>query len=512
MKQVHPNYSFVASTKTITLTGLNIPQGQLLLITNATRGVIYYNFASSSHRATVTAGADTQVVLTDASTTGHLNSDQLIIHYEDQLTTQAISAAALPLPAGAATSANQTTTNASLGATNETAAINDTATSGINGLLKRLLQRITTLIYPPFSSGSFDNSGGTSSAIDCAGYDYLVQHVSGGGGGYTRPVQWSNDNTNWTSSSPAAGTYFYYETNNSGWETLQGNMGTSSGLFVFPVLGRYWRITTGGSGGGSWTHRWYLHKGPFPGILEDSLGSKISSAASSDTDNTGLIGLFKRLLQRITTLVPANLTVSSTRLLVDGSGVTQPISGTITANAGTNLNTSALALETTATAIKSAVEGLITVVGSGSFTAAQATHANLKAQAQILDSVGNQVTYIQAGTAGTPSANVLSVQGVASGTALPVSPIQGTIVTKSNFSLTSPSSVLASANANRQVLTIFNEGAGNLHISAGASCTTTSYQVRLSAGDYYEVPLNQTSLTHSAVFATAGTARVTEVS
>jgi hypothetical protein len=37
---------------------------------------------------------------------------------------------------------------------------------------------------------------------------------------------------------------------------------------------------------------------------------------------------------------------SMTPLLVDGSGATQPVSGTVTANAGTNLNTSALALET----------------------------------------------------------------------------------------------------------------------------------------------------------------------
>lgn len=36
---------------------------------------------------------------------------------------------------------------------------------------------------------------------------------------------------------------------------------------------------------------------------------------------------------------------SMTALKVDGSGVTQPVSGTVTANAGTNLNTSALALE-----------------------------------------------------------------------------------------------------------------------------------------------------------------------
>jgi hypothetical protein len=90
--------------------------------------------------------------------------------------------------------------------------------------------------------------------------------------------------------------------------------------------------------------------------------------------------------------------------------------------------------------------------------------------------------------------------------------LQGTAVTTSNFTSTTASTVLASFNATREVLTIFNEGAGNLHIAPGATCTTIAYQVRLSAGDYYEVPNHQTTITHSAVFATAGTARVTQVS
>jgi hypothetical protein len=90
--------------------------------------------------------------------------------------------------------------------------------------------------------------------------------------------------------------------------------------------------------------------------------------------------------------------------------------------------------------------------------------------------------------------------------------LQGTAVTTSNFTSTTASTVLASFNATREVLTIFNEGAGNLHICAGATCTTIAYQVRLSAGDYYEVPNHQTTITHSAVFATAGTARVTQIS
>jgi hypothetical protein len=90
--------------------------------------------------------------------------------------------------------------------------------------------------------------------------------------------------------------------------------------------------------------------------------------------------------------------------------------------------------------------------------------------------------------------------------------VQGTAVTTSNFTSTTASTVLANYNATREVLTIFNEGAGNLHICAGATCTTIAYQVRLAAGDYYEVPNHQTTITHSAVFATAGTARICEVS
>jgi hypothetical protein len=87
---------------------------------------------------------------------------------------------------------------------------------------------------------------------------------------------------------------------------------------------------------------------------------------------------------------------------------------------------------------------------------------------------------------------------------------QGLTVTSSNFTGLSPAT-LAPALLTREVLTVFNEGAGNLHISAGGTCTTGVYQVRLSAGDYWECPVNQTTLIHTAVFATTGTARVTQV-
>jgi hypothetical protein len=132
--------------------------------------------------------------------------------------------------------------------------------------------------------------------------------------------------------------------------------------------------------------------------------------------------------------------------------------------------------------------------------------------ARLINPAGTTVTYAEVGTAGSPSIDVLSIQGVTSGTPINVYPQQGTTVSNTNFTSTTASTTLVSAVTLRESLTVFNEGAGNLHISPGATCTTISYQVRLSAGDYWECPQGQLSLLHSAVYATAGTARVCQVS
>jgi len=54
--------------------------------------------------------------------------------------------------------------------------------------------------------------------------------------------------------------------------------------------------------------------------------------------------------------------------------------------------------------------------------------------------------------------------------------------------------------------TIFNQGAGQLFVNAGATATTAAggFMVALSSGDFFEC--NYTTTTLSAIFATAGTA------
>jgi len=160
------------------------------------------------------------------------------------------------------------------------------------------------------------------------------------------------------------------------------------------------------------------------------------------------------------------------------------------------------------------IAGTVTANPTGTQTIAGTVTANLpitEAWAGIYDS-GNDCIKIELanlnGDTLSPS-NPLPISGTVTANTFA---LQGTAVTTSNFTSTTPSTVLASFNATREVLTIFNEGAGNLHICAGATCTTIAYQVRLSAGDYYEVPNHQTTITHSAVFATAGTARVCQIS
>jgi hypothetical protein len=185
------------------------------------------------------------------------------------------------------------------------------------------------------------------------------------------------------------------------------------------------------------------------------------------------------------------------------------VSGTVTLGAGTAQIGS----------VTASISGTVPV--SGTFF--QATQPASLASLPALAAGTNQIGSVTASISGTVPISISSVtvgNSVTIGSLPAISgtvtantfALQGTAVTTSNFTSTTASTVLANYNATREVLTIFNEGAGNLHIAPGATCTTIAYQVRLSSGDYYEVPNHQTTITHSAVFATAGTARVTEVS
>jgi hypothetical protein len=205
-------------------------------------------------------------------------------------------------------------------------------------------------------------------------------------------------------------------------------------------------------------------------------------------------------LPAISGTVNANLTVENDFVVI-GEEINQgfqnngaiPISGTVTIGSALPTGTNCI--------------GVVTI-GAGTVTIGAGTAQIGSVTASISGTVPISISSVTVGN----SVTICSLPAISGTVTANTFALQGTAVTTSNCTSTTASTVLANYNATREVLTIFNEGAGNLHICAGATCTTIAYQVRLSAGDYYEVPNHQTTITHSAVFATAGTARVTQVS
>jgi hypothetical protein len=83
---------------------------------------------------------------------------------------------------------------------------------------------------------------------------------------------------------------------------------------------------------------------------------------------------------------------------------------------------------------------------------------------------------------------------------------------QANFTSTT-AAVIAPANIRRRGMTIFNEGAGVLHVLLGASTTvsTTNYSHRIASGASWAIPDGFLGPVQG-IFAAAGTARVTEFS
>jgi hypothetical protein len=83
MKQLATSYSFNASSKTVTLTGLNVPLNYVLLIVNATRNAIIYNLADAATGAQSYAQGASSVITLKVDLSGMSNTDKLTIFYDD---------------------------------------------------------------------------------------------------------------------------------------------------------------------------------------------------------------------------------------------------------------------------------------------------------------------------------------------------------------------------------------------------------------------------------------------
>jgi hypothetical protein len=105
---------------------------------------------------------------------------------------------------------------------------------------------------------------------------------------------------------------------------------------------------------------------------------------------------------------------------------------------------------------------------------------------------------------GAVTASITSALPIGTNLIGKVAPYTGTTLNKTTFTSITPSTVLVGSYSLRSALTVYNEGSGLLYISAGVTCTTSSYSVRLGVGEYWECPAGQMGLAHSAVFSSAG--------
>lgn len=171
----------------------------------------------------------------------------------------------------------------------------------------------------------------------------------------------------------------------------------------------------------------------------------------------------------------AGLTVTTAgRLIIDGSQVTQPVSGTVAV---------------------SSVGGTVTI--SGTVTSNQGTAAALSGAWPVEITDGTNVL-------GTSSHPVVVSGSVTTNKA-------ATSAVTSVAGATANTNILAS-NANRILATIYNGASKNMYIKLGTTASTSSYTVILLPSSYWEIPQDYTG-NIDAVWASgvSGNALVTEL-
>ena len=198
---------------------------------------------------------------------------------------------------------------------------------------------------------------------------------------------------------------------------------------------------------------------------------------------------------------PISGTVTATQATAANLNATVVGSGSFTAQQATAANLNATVVQGTATNLKTQAENYqggsavgsanplqVTLANTGAnstnlnATVVQSTHANLKAQAQILDSSGNQLTYAATGTAGTPASDVVTVQGIASGTAVAIRPRHAAVsVVTGTTANTSSNSVLAQ-NTTRQYLLFQNLSDTDMNINFGAAASSSTMLIPKNGG------------------------------
>lgn len=194
---------------------------------------------------------------------------------------------------------------------------------------------------------------------------------------------------------------------------------------------------------------------------------------------------------------------SMTAVKTDGSGVTQPVSGTVTVT------------QSTATNLKAQAEAYQGGSAVGSGNPLQVTLANTGANATAVKVDGSAVTQpISASSLPLPTgASTAANQstGNASLASLTGSLTGASSATLANVSSATSSATCLASNSARKMAVVYNDSTEILYLKFGSSASSTSFTYFLPAGATWEMPMPVYTGAITCIWADAnGAARVTE--
>ena len=159
---------------------------------------------------------------------------------------------------------------------------------------------------------------------------------------------------------------------------------------------------------------------------------------------------------------PLSLTLAGA-LRTDASATIQPVSGTVTANAGT---------------------GNFNVIGTG--------------------------------TAGTPASGVVTVQGITSGTPIPISgtvtanPQTSSTATLTSVAASTTTESLLASNSSRKALSLYNDSISAVYVAFAATASSSAYSVKMQPNSFFENSILYQGAVSGIWVTATGNMRITE--
>lgn len=522
-KKLVTSYTFTAASKTILSADFTSLE-KIQLITNVTRNIIIYNFASPTLGGTLSG---TTLTLTYNTAAAMADADKLQIFVEDAAAAVPVTAASLPLPALAATSTKQSDGTQKTQVVDGSGNVVSATANAMDVNIKS--GSPTSAVSTNNSSTATLTSGSvfTGTGEDVTAYSEMRVSVTSNVASATDglSLQQSTDNTNWDiidtyTVAAATGKTFVIPRQAKYFRAVYTNGGTNQASFrLQTILNRQGTAPSSQRPGDAYTNEtdlaqsqsflmayngttWDRVRTVGTGVLSASAVLTAGSAAiGSLTAGTAVIGKvgIDQTTPGTTNLVAlaANQSVNVAQM----NGVTVTMGNGV---AGTGVQRVTMASDSTANIATIGTSVTPGTAAANLGKAEDAVHASGDTGVMNL-AVANEALSSISGTDGDYTPHGVDRKG-----RLFVVQKANTS-TLSNVASSATSVTLLASNTARISATIYNDSTQVCYVKFGATASATSFTVPLATNTYYEVPGGYTGIIDGIWVSANGNARVTEL-